>query len=245
MASHTLPRPILRLPFRTHHIRPFSNTPPHHLPEPQSTNLPPSSSISLTKPPPKDSPQAPSRTDPLRTLVASISRDSAAQTRNTTARRTALAETTAAYRATDLERHIHRRFRPGDIYAPHDLSPIEQEKWRRRSNNNNNNNNKASASGSLASNENNNKKKRDVFNILGIHPVDEYKNFSMMTEFVTSMGRIRHRRDTGLSGVNQRRVAKAVRRAVGMGLMPSVHKHPEMLEKEAEDLARRRAGGRR
>ncbi len=71
--------------------------------------------------------------------------------------------------------------------------------------------------------------------------MNEFKNFSMMTEFMSSMGRIRHRRDTGLRGVNQRRVAKAVRRAVGMGLLPSVHKHPEMLEREAEEMARKRA----
>lgn len=47
------------------------------------------------------------------------------------------------------------------------------------------------------------------------------------------MGRIRNREDTGLRRVNQRRIAKAIRRAVGMGLIPSVHKHPEMLEAEA------------
>ncbi len=55
-----------------------------------------------------------------------------------------------------------------------------------------------------------------------------------MTEYMTTMGRIRHSRETGLRAVNQRRIAKAIRRAVGMGLMPSVHKHPEMLEAEAK-----------
>lgn len=35
--------------------------------------------------------------------------------------------------------------------------------------------------------------------------------------------------ETGLRPVNQRRVAKAIRRAIGIGLMPSVHKHPELL----------------
>lgn len=59
-----------------------------------------------------------------------------------------------------------------------------------------------------------------------------------MWEYMTSMGRIRHRKETGLRSVNQRRIAKAIRRAVGMGLIPSVHKHPEMLEAEA--TARRR-----
>lgn len=43
------------------------------------------------------------------------------------------------------------------------------------------------------------------------------------------MGRIKHSSETGLRPVNQRKMAKAVRRAVGMGLHPSVHKHPEIL----------------
>ncbi|KAL9044669.1 MAG: hypothetical protein Q9214_002207, partial [Letrouitia sp. 1 TL-2023] len=67
-------------------------------------------------------------------------------------------------------------------------------------------------------------------------------NFSMITEYVSSTGRIKHSRETGLRPVNQRRMAKAVRRAVGMGLMPSVHKHPEMLEDEAAKMAARRLG---
>jgi small subunit ribosomal protein S18 len=54
----------------------------------------------------------------------------------------------------------------------------------------------------------------------------------MMSEFMTSMGRIIHPRDTGLRRVNQRRIAKAIKRAIGMGWMPSVHKHPEMLRRE-------------
>jgi small subunit ribosomal protein S18 len=39
-----------------------------------------------------------------------------------------------------------------------------------------------------------------------------------------------HSKDTGLRPVNQRRIAKAIRRAVGIGLIPSVHKHPEILK---------------
>lgn len=46
---------------------------------------------------------------------------------------------------------------------------------------------------------------------------------------MTTMGRIRHSSDTGLRPVNQRKIAKAVRRAIGMGLHPSVHRHPEIL----------------
>lgn len=46
---------------------------------------------------------------------------------------------------------------------------------------------------------------------------------------MTVMGRIKHSRETGLRPVNQRKVAKAIRRAIGMGLHPSVHWHPEIL----------------
>ncbi|KAL8723513.1 MAG: hypothetical protein Q9181_007272, partial [Wetmoreana brouardii] len=149
-------------------------------------------------------------------------------------RRSALAETESNYRRSDLERQIYRRFRPGDIYAPHDLSPAEQQKWRQRHVGGN-------IDGQRGPHQNTPGKKKDVFDMLNINPIKEYWNMSMMTEFVTSMGRLRHRRETGLRGVNQRRIGRAVRRAVGMGLLPSVHKHPEMLEMEAEEAARKRA----
>ena len=72
----------------------------------------------------------------------------------------------------------------------------------------------------------------------------EIQNFSIMSEYVTQIGRIKHRKQTGLRGVNQRKIAKAIRRAVGMGLMPSVHKHPEVLEVEARIRNERLMGGR-
>jgi len=46
---------------------------------------------------------------------------------------------------------------------------------------------------------------------------------------MTPMGRIMHSKDTGLRPVNQRRMAKAIRRAIGTGIHPSVHRHPEIL----------------
>jgi small subunit ribosomal protein S18 len=58
------------------------------------------------------------------------------------------------------------------------------------------------------------------------------QNFSVMSEYMTSVGRIKHRSETGLRPVNQRKIAKALRRAIGMGLMPSVHRHPEILAAE-------------
>ena len=50
-----------------------------------------------------------------------------------------------------------------------------------------------------------------------------------MSEYMSSMGRIKHSKETGLRPVNQRRMAKAIRRSIGMGLMPSSYHHPEIL----------------
>ena len=55
----------------------------------------------------------------------------------------------------------------------------------------------------------------------------------MMWEYTSQVGKIRHREINKLRGVNQRRIAKAIRRAVGMGLMPGTHAHPEVLEEYA------------
>lgn len=51
-----------------------------------------------------------------------------------------------------------------------------------------------------------------------------------MWEYMAPMGNIKHRSLTRLRPVNQRRIAKAIRRAVAMGIIPSVHPHPEILE---------------
>lgn len=52
-----------------------------------------------------------------------------------------------------------------------------------------------------------------------------------MSEYMTPMGRIKHSKETGLRPVNQRRIARAIRRSIGMGMMPSVYRHPEILQK--------------
>lgn len=60
------------------------------------------------------------------------------------------------------------------------------------------------------------------------------QNFSIMSEYVTDMGKIKHNKDTGLRPRNQRKMAKAVRRAIGLGLIPSVYRHPQVLMHEPE-----------
>ena len=54
-----------------------------------------------------------------------------------------------------------------------------------------------------------------------------------MSEYMTPMGRIKHSKETGLRPVNQRRIARAIRRSIGIGMMPSVHRHPEILQQTA------------
>ncbi|KAK3618542.1 hypothetical protein LTR56_024583 [Elasticomyces elasticus] len=114
-----------------------------------------------------------------------------------------------------MEQQIPRRYKPGDVYAPHDLSGNEMAKWKKLR--------RKPRVGSHGT---------DVLDSLGVDPRKHYKNFSMMAEYVTEMGRIKHRTETGLRPVNQRRMAKAIRRAIGTGLMPSVYRHPELLRDE-------------
>ncbi|KAI1271116.1 ribosomal protein S18 [Xylaria sp. FL0933] len=109
-------------------------------------------------------------------------------------------------RTNDYMRQLPRRWRPGDVYSPHDMSPSEMAKWR-----------KATA------------RKTDLVDLLGLRPLDMYRNFSVISEFITPHGRIMRSVETGLSPVNQRKMAKAIRRAIGLGLHPSVHRHPELL----------------
>ncbi|KAI3394696.1 hypothetical protein diail_2443, partial [Diaporthe ilicicola] len=64
------------------------------------------------------------------------------------------------------------------------------------------------------------------------------QNFSIMAEFMTPMGRIKHSRETGLRPVNQRKMAKAIRRSIGLGLHPSTHIHPMILFHQKPDAPR-------
>ncbi|KAH8676726.1 hypothetical protein BGZ60DRAFT_403265 [Tricladium varicosporioides] len=115
----------------------------------------------------------------------------------------------------ELGRLITRRWKVGDVYAPHDLSAVEMDKWQKKG-----------------------RPLHDALDALNLKPLDHYRNFSMMSEYMTPMGRIKHSKDTGLRPVNQRRMAKAIRRTIGMGIMPSVHRHPELLQITLQRQAR-------
>ncbi|KAL7909018.1 ribosomal protein S18 [Trichoderma velutinum] len=106
----------------------------------------------------------------------------------------------------DYLRQMPRRWDAGDVYSPHDMSPVEMQKWRKRS-----------------------PRGGDVIDALGIRPLDMYKNFSLIQEFTSTSGQITHSSGTSLRPVNQRKIAKMIRRVQGMGLYPTIHAHPEMI----------------
>jgi len=63
-------------------------------------------------------------------------------------------------------------------------------------------------------------KKQDVFYRLAIDPLQEATNDVLMSSFVSEMGKIKHRAETGLTTKSQRRLGKAIRRAKMMGVIP-------------------------
>ncbi|GAA5798742.1 ribosomal protein S18-domain-containing protein [Helicostylum pulchrum] len=95
---------------------------------------------------------------------------------------------------------IHRE---GDVYHPEDLNDTRyRESLRQRR-------------GKTAT------PTEDPFEVLGLDPLIEYKNFRLLTHFVSDMGKILPRQQTGVSAKNQRKLAKAIKRARAMGLMSS------------------------
>ena len=56
------------------------------------------------------------------------------------------------HRAGDMEKQAWRKWKAGDVYAPHDLSQAEMAKWKLRA-----------------------LPREDVFDKLGIKPLEEYK----------------------------------------------------------------------
>ncbi|KAJ3275513.1 hypothetical protein HDV01_000340 [Terramyces sp. JEL0728] len=65
----------------------------------------------------------------------------------------------------------------------------------------------------------------DVFEKLKINPLSEYKNPVIMSSFLTKMGHIQPRRKTGLSLENQKKLARAIKRARAFGILPFSYQH--------------------
>ncbi|KAI9020240.1 ribosomal protein S18 [Phycomyces nitens] len=89
--------------------------------------------------------------------------------------------------------------RVGDIYHPEDLNDTRyQENLRQR---------RGRPTTPTA----------DPFDVLGLDPLHEYKNFKLLSHFVSDMGKILPRSQTGVSAKNQRKLAHAVKRSRAMG----------------------------
>lgn len=69
-------------------------------------------------------------------------------------------------------------------------------------------------------------RQKDMFHRLEIDPVDECMNTSLLSGYVTALGRIKKRADTMLTQRTQRRLSKAIKRAKMMGILP-IHRHAQ------------------
>ncbi|KAI8907248.1 ribosomal protein S18 [Gorgonomyces haynaldii] len=66
--------------------------------------------------------------------------------------------------------------------------------------------------------------KFDVLKQLRIDPLKHYKNTALLSHFLTTMGQIKPRRETGLTLESQKRISKIVKRGRAMGLIPYTFK---------------------
>ncbi|QLG73845.1 hypothetical protein HG535_0F03560 [Zygotorulaspora mrakii] len=71
--------------------------------------------------------------------------------------------------------------------------------------------------------------KNDMFDKYGINPLDLYTSPEVLSQFMSSTGKILHRDVTGLSAKNQRRLSKSIRRAQAIGLLSKTHKDVSFL----------------
>ncbi|KAI6791582.1 hypothetical protein KC332_g14689 [Hortaea werneckii] len=168
-------------------------------------------------PPSPEAPAAATRANPTAFDIAERTIQESGAARRRAQAEEALRNSLRTLDRKDCETMMTRRWRVGDVYAPHDLTGVEMAKWKKLRRK------PRPRSGDV-----------DVMDQLNMNPLDHYKNVSIMSEYVTDMGRIRHSNDTGLRPVNQRKMAKAIRRSIGVGLMPSVYRHPELLREEWE-----------
>jgi ribosomal protein S18 len=95
--------------------------------------------------------------------------------------------------------NFHRRISPNKTYHPSELNERLQKT-------------KAKAP------------KKDLLKLLSIDIKKEYKNTKLLANFLTTMGYIKSKEENGLSLKNQKRTAKAIKRARHFGLLPFSYK---------------------
>ncbi|EIW82329.1 hypothetical protein CONPUDRAFT_123135 [Coniophora puteana RWD-64-598 SS2] len=64
--------------------------------------------------------------------------------------------------------------------------------------------------------------RHDILHQLEIDPLHEHANVHLLSKYVSDMGKIKSRIDSGLTTKNHRRLSKAIKRAKMMGLMPTL-----------------------
>jgi len=69
-------------------------------------------------------------------------------------------------------------------------------------------------------------RRQDIFHQLGIDPVKECLNGNLLSGYLSDMGRIQARAQTGLTWRSQRRLSKAIRRAKMIGVIPLHSRRP-------------------
>jgi len=65
-------------------------------------------------------------------------------------------------------------------------------------------------------------RERDALRHFGIDPVYETSNTTLLASFMSEMGKIKSRVETGVTMKTQRRIGKAIRRAKMMGILPQL-----------------------
>ncbi|KAJ9049132.1 hypothetical protein DSO57_1023532 [Entomophthora muscae] len=98
---------------------------------------------------------------------------------------------------------LSRRFEPKEKYTPKDLNEENYNRFR-------------DMKRKLP--------KKDIFEVTGIDPMKKYKDYSFLSNYVTKMGKIIPRSQTGLTPDNQKKVAKAIRRSRALGFIPCCYK---------------------
>lgn len=151
----------------------------------------------------------------------------------------------------DLLQQMTRKWKTGDIYSPHDLTGYAMSKFKKRRT--------RPPVDVLDMLKIDPLKEYKVGNVLQIMMHVKFystyrfmmdwslltlllQNVALMADFATETGRIVHSDRTGLRGRNQRRMAKTIRRAIGIGLLPSVHMHPELSQVRLRWRSRARLG---
>jgi small subunit ribosomal protein S18 len=64
--------------------------------------------------------------------------------------------------------------------------------------------------------------KKQKFSLIGINQKIDYKDIDLLKLFITEQGKILPRRATGVTVQQQRRIAKAIKRARILSLLPFV-----------------------